>query len=154
MDREKIIELVKALGITAEELGIEPRVETIRDEQFIHEVSEYIKDKEDEETARDYINEKYWDDLGICFKKKYKVVECRLEKKIYKNILVAMPEEDDSSNVEDYYDYYYVDDNDCDYEDEWETDYVNNHQTNLTAEQLRNCYGDDVINCDDFEGEN
>lgn len=151
MDREKIIELVKALGITAEELGIEPKIETVRDTELIEQMRKVIEHFTTPEDARDYINEKYWDDLGIRPKKKYKVVECRLEKKIYKSILVAMPEEDDDSNVEDYYDYYYVDNDDYDDEDEWEIDYTNNHETDLTAEQLRKCYSDDVINYHDFD---
>lgn len=152
-EREYIVAKAKELGITAEELGIEPRVETIRDEQFIHEVSEYIKDREDEEVARDYINEKYWDDLGILPEKKYKIVECRLSKTIYKNVMVAIPEDEDNDFAENCLDNvdYDLDTESPDDEDDWEVDDCYGHENDLTERQIKDSYDqDDIWNYDDF----
>lgn len=142
MEREKIIELVKALGITAEELGINPEIE--KDEQFIHEVSCYIKEQEDEENARDYISEKYWEDLAIVPQKKYKVVRCKMGKMVFKYVNVAIPEDEDDGNADNYIenlddiDLGGVDDEDTDWDMiDWRTE-VND----LTANEVRNIYND------------
>ena len=142
MEREKIIELVKALGITAEELGIKSEIE--KDKQFIHEVSCYIKQQEDEENARDYISEKYWEDLGIVPQKKYKVVRCKMGKMIYKYINVAIPEDEDDGNADNYIEN--TDDIDLggvdDEDGNWDMIDWANTENDLTAKEVRDKYND------------
>lgn len=155
MNREKIIELVKALGITAEELGIKPEIKTIteKDTQFIHEVSQMIIGMDIEEEARDNINEKYWDDLGIRPEKKYKVVGVKVKKEIYKEIKVVMPDDEDSGNVENYIgNMDYLDNDYPDDEEDWEIDDYDTLKEELTAKEI--CYHyntDDIWNYNDFE---
>lgn len=75
-ERARIIELVKTLGITAEELGITPEIK--RDEVFVREVRKLIDGEDiDAEEARNYFREEYWKDLGID-EKKYKIVKCHM----------------------------------------------------------------------------
>jgi hypothetical protein len=148
-EREYIIEKAKELGVTADEMGFAKVEIPIKDEQLIHEVSEYIKYQEDDETARDYFNEKYWEDLGIQ-KKKYKIVKCKMEKTIYKNIYVAMPEDEDTDNVNDYIDSTDSLDNDyTDDEEEWEVNDYNVDEWDLTEEDVDK-KGEDVWNQDTF----
>lgn len=155
MERENIIELVKALGITAEELGIKPEIKTIteKDEQLFHEVSEMIHETEmDLELVRDYINEKYWDDLGIRPEKRYKVIKVTLEKTVYKDIKVAIPEDTDEDDV-----MYYVDglhNLDTDYpddEEDWEFSGSDIADDNITAKEIDDKYGSELWNYDDYE---
>lgn len=150
MERGTIIELVKALDITAEELGIQPEIKTVteKDEQLIHEVSEYIKDREDEETARDYINEKYWDDLAIRPKKKYKVVTVKLQKLVHAETKVVIPEDEDEDEAENYIDTYNIDVED---EDDWEVNETDIDTEDVTEEQIKNRYcEDDIYNYYEF----
>ena len=150
MERQTVIELVKALGITAEELGVEPTVKTVteKDTQLIHEVSQYIKEREDEETARDYISEKYWDDLNIRPEKKYKIVTVKFQKTLYAEVKVAMPEDEDEGNADDYIDMYGIDYDD---EDDWEVDRTYTDTEGLTEKEIKNRYGeDDIYNYNDF----
>lgn len=155
MEREKVVALVKALGITAEELGIEPKTEVREvvktDEQFIHEVANMIHGMEMEEDARDNINEKYWEMLGIMPEKKYKVVEVTMKKTIYQKVTVAMPNDEDTSYVEDYIDTYDLDyDNPYD-EDDWETDGYDVEKDELTAKEIEDKYSySEIYNYDSF----
>lgn len=150
MERQSVIEIVKSLGITAEELGVEPIVKTVteKDTQLIHEISQYIKEREDEETARDYISEKYWDDLAIRPEKKYKIVTVKLQKTMYAEVKVAMPEDECDGNVEDYIDMYNIDSDD---EDDWELDRTYTDTDDLTEKEIKNRYcEDDIYNYNDF----
>lgn len=151
MERQSVIEIVKSLGITAEELGVQPEIKTVteKDEQLIHEVSEYIKEREDEETARDYINEKYWDDLAIRPKKKYKIVTVKLQKTLYAEVKVAMPEDEDEGNAEDYIDdIQYIDSDD---EEDWEVDRTYVEEEDMTEKEIKNRYSEnDIYNYYDF----
>ena len=151
MERQTVIELVKALGITAEELGVEPTVKTVteKDTQLIHEISQYIKEREDEETARDYISEKYWDDLAIRPEKKYKILTVKLQKTLYAEIKVAMPEDEDEGNAEDYIDdIQYIDSDD---EEDWEVDRTYVEEEDMTEKEIKNRYSEnDIYNYDDF----
>lgn len=151
MERQTVIELVKALGITAEELGVEPTVKTVteKDTQLIHEVSQYIKESEDEEKARDYISEKYWDDLAIRPEKKYKIVTVKLQKTMYAEVKVAMPEDEDEGNAEDYIDdIQYIDSDD---EEDWEVDRTYVEEEDMTEKEIKNRYSEnDIYNYDDF----
>ena len=150
MDREKIIELVKALGITAEELGIAPKIETVRDTELIEQMRKVIEHFTTPEDARDYISEKYWEDLGIQ-KKKYKVVRVKMEKTIYKNIYVAMPEDEHTDNVDDYIESLYNLDNDYpDDEEDWEVNDYEVDENNLTEEEVNNRGQDEIWNYDNF----
>lgn len=143
-EREYIIEKAKELGVTAEELGVEPREVIVKDTQLIHEVSEMIHSMETEEDARDYINEKYWDDLGIRPPKKYKVMNVRLSKTIYKDIKVVIPE--DEEYVEDYIDYLYNLDNDYpDDEEDWEIGDYDSIREDLTEDEIKSNYSEDEI---------
>ncbi len=150
-EREYIIGKAKELGITAQELGIQPEIKTVteKDKQLIHEISEYIKYYEDDEMARDYFNEKYWEDLGIQ-KKKYKIVKCKMEKTIYRNIYVAMPEDEDTDRVNNYIEGTdYLDNDNTDDEEEWEVNDYNVDEWDLTEEDVDK-KGEDVWNQDTF----
>ena len=155
MERTKIIELVKALGITAEELGIKPetQIKTVieKDTQFIHEVSQMIIGMDIQEEARENINEKYWDDLGIA-EKKYKIVKCKMAKTIYKDIYVAMPEDED----EDYYagrcvgDTSNLDNDYPDDEEDWEIGDIEIEEEDLTESEVNRRGQDEIWNYNDF----
>ena len=154
MEREKIIELVKALGITAEELGIEPRVEKqiVRDEEFVREVRKLIDGEEiDAETARTYFREEYYEQLGIA-EKKYKIVKCKMAKTIYKDILIAMPEDED----EDYYagrcvgDTSNLDNDYPDDEEDWEIGDIEIEEEDLTESEVNRRGQDEIWNYNDF----
>lgn len=154
MEREKIIELVKALGITAEELGIKPEIKTVteRDDTFIREVRKLLIGEEiDDETARTYFREEYWSDLNI-EPRKYKIVKCQMEKVIYKNIYVAMPQDEDIDNVDKYIGYS-LDNLDTDYpddEEDWELYDTDVDEDELTEEEVNNRGQDEIWNYNDF----
>ena len=150
-EREYIIAKAKELGITAEELGIKPETQIKKDEQLIHEVSEMIHEMEmDLELVRDYISEKYWEDLAITPPKKYKIVECEMQKTIYKKILVAIPQDEDEDNVDDYIGDLCTLDNDYpDDEEEWEINTTQIDEDDLTEDEVNN-RGSDIWNYDDF----
>lgn len=148
-EREYIIAKAKELGITAEELGIQPVVKTVteKDYGFITEVKSLIKGMEIEpEDARNYIDGEYWDDLDIA-PKKYKLVECTLRKTIYKKTMVAMPEDEDESNVEDYLSDIdmEIDTESPDDEEDWEIDDYTTADDNLTEEDVRDAYNEDEV---------
>lgn len=151
-ERNELIQLAKEQNITAEELGIVPTIIKERDVEFFDNVARFIKEYELEEKARDCIEEKYWDDLGIRPIPKYQVIEVKLEKRIYRNIKVAIPIDEDAYNVDDYFNTYdldmdYVDPDD---EDDWEIEdtsvYDSNDGEGATIERLINHYGDDIYN--------
>lgn len=153
-EREYITAKAKELGITAEELGIEPRVEkqTVRDEQFVREVRKLIDGEEiDAETARTYFREEYYEDLGIA-EKKYKIVKCKMAKTIYKDIYVAMPEDED----EDYYagrcvgDTSNLDNDYPDDEEDWEIGDVEIEEEDLTESEVNRRGQDEIWNYNDF----
>lgn len=153
-DREYIIAKAKELGVTAEELGIEPIVKTVttKDYEFIRQVGCLLSGFEiDAEDARDYFPEEYWDDLGIA-PQKYKVVKVRVEKTIYKEIYVAMPEDRDTDNVDDYIGYSLSNlDNDYpDDEDDWEINDYEVDEDNLTEDEVNRRGQDEIWNYNDF----
>ena len=153
-NREQVIALVKALNITAEELGIQPEVKTVPDKQLLHELSEMISGEEiNKETARDYFDKKYWHDLGI-EEKKYSIYEVRLSKTIYKKINVAVPENTSKYDVMDYVGNLSNLDNDFpDDEDDWNDDDTTEFEC-LTKEEIEAKFGqDDLWNYDDFADE-
>lgn len=151
-ERARIIELVKSLGITAEELGITPEVK--RDEVFVREVRKLIDGESiDAEEARNYFREEYWKDLGID-EKKYKIVKCRMSKMIYKDIYVAMPEdEDEEMRIEEYATN--LENLEIDYpndEDDWDFAGITVDETDLTESEVRyrSRDGREIWNEDDF----
>jgi len=151
-ERARIIELVKTLGITAEELGITPEVK--RDEVFVREVRKLIETEEiDAEEARNYFREEYWKDLGID-EKKYKIVKCHMSKMIYKDIYVAMPEdEDEEMRIEKYTNH--LENLEIDYpddEDDWDFAGITVDETDLPESEVRyrSRDGREIWNEDDF----
>ena len=153
-EREYIIEKAKELGVTIEELGFSKEIEVIKDEELYHDLREYIGYNDDPEIARDYFDKKYWEDLNIVPKKKYKIVEVMLEKKIYQKIKVAMPEDEDESNVNDYIGYNLNDlENYNPYdEDDWEIDSYEEYENDMTAKEIGYKYNyEDIWNYDDIE---
>ena len=151
-EREYIIAKAKELGITAEELGVVPEVKTVtaKDYNFIKQVGCLLSGFEiDPEDARDYFAEEYWEDLGIA-EKKYKIFKVTVKKTIYKDIYVAMPEDEYDYNVTEYLDN--IDNIDNDYpddEEEWEVDDYVLDEDDLTEDEVNN-RGDDIWNYDDF----
>lgn len=142
MEREKVIELVKALGITAEELGIEPKQQSVEKYgEMIREISQMIKGMDIEEEARDNINEMFWEELGITPKKKYKIVRCRMAKTLYQNVYVVMPEDEDEDIAEDYIDDAdTIDVNNPDSETDWEMMDCDIYREGLTADEVEEMY--------------
>lgn len=150
MDKEKIIEMVKALGLTAEELGFEEKIK--RDEEFDELVKRFINALNLKDKARDYFSEKYHELLGI--QEKYKILEVRMARTIYKDIRVAIPQDEDDLNMWDYLpDLNYELSNDYpDDEDDWSDERYNTFEENLTADQVRyECCEEDLINYSDFD---
>lgn len=148
-EREYIIAKAKELGITAEELGIAPQFVEVaqKDWKILHEVAQVIRNFDlDFDDVRDAISEEYWDDLGIA-PKKYKLVECTLRKTIYKKTMVAMPEDEDESNVEDYLSDIdmEIDTESPDDEEDWEIDDYTTADDNLTEEDVRDAYNEDEV---------
>jgi len=148
-NREQVIALVKALGITPEELGIEPKV--ITDKQLIHEISEMIRQDEiEKEHAREFFDEKYWDDLGIA-QKEYRVVKVSLRKTIYKHVDVVIPQDEPLCGARDYV--MNLGDLDNDYpedEDDWEEYDEEEMVDRLTKKEIENRFdSDDIWNYDD-----
>lgn len=152
-EREYIIAKAKELGITAEELGIAPVVKTVteKDDDFIRQVGRLLSGFEiDAEDARDYFAEDYWEDLGIA-EKKYKIVKATVKKTIYKDVYVAMPEDENDYNVNEYLDN--LDNLDNDYpddEEEWEVDDYEVDEEGLTENEVNNRSQDEIWNYDDF----
>lgn len=152
-EREYIITKAKELGITAEELGIAPVVKTVteKDYEFITEVKNLIEGMEiDPEDARNYIDGEYWEDLGIA-EKKYKIVKATVKKTIYKDVYVAMPEDENDYNVNEYLDN--LDNLDTDYpddEEDWEVDDYEVDEEGLTEDEVNNRGQDEIWNYDDF----
>ena len=149
---ETLKEIIKANGLTAEILGIAPKIETVRDTELITQMKQFIENYGIEpEKAREKFSEKYWEDLGI-EKKKYKVVKTRMMKTIYKNIYVAMPEDEDTDNLDKYIESIYNLDNDCpDDEEEWEICDYDVDENNMTADEVNRRGQDEIWNYDDFE---
>ena len=149
---EKLKEIIKSNGFTAEMLGIAPKIETVRDEEFIKKVRDFIAGFEiDSQDARDYFPEKYWEDLGIQ-EKKYKVVKVRMEKTIYKDIYVAIPENECTDNVDIYIESLYNLDNDYpDDEEDWKINDYEVDENNMTADDVNRRGQDEIWNYNDFE---
>ena len=149
---EKLKEIIKSNSFTAEMLGIAPKIETVRDTELIRQMRQFIVGMEiDLEHARENFSEKYWEDLGIQ-KKKYKVVKVRMEKTIYKDIYVAMPEDEDTDNVDNYIESLYNLDNDyLDDEEEWEVNDYKVDEDNMTADDVYERGQDEIWNYNDFE---
>lgn len=148
---EKLKEIIRANGFTAEMLGIAPKIETVRDEELIAQMRKVIEHFATPEDARDYISEKYWEDLGIQ-KNKYKVVKVRMEKIIYKDIYVAMPEDEDIENVDNYIENLHNLDTDYpDDEEDWELNDYEVDEDNMTADDVNRRGQDEIWNYYDFE---
>lgn len=149
---ERLKEIIKANGFTAEMLGIAPKIETVRDTELIRQMRQFIVGMEIEpEQARENFSEKYWEDLGIQ-KKKYKVVRVKMEKTIYKNIYVAMPEDEDTDNVDNYIETLYNLDNDYpDDEEEWEVNDYEVDEDDMTADEVNRRGQDEIWNYNDSE---
>lgn len=148
---ERLKEVIKANGFTAEMLGIAPKIETIRDEELMRQMQQFIVGMEIEGQARENFSEKYWEYLGIQ-KKKYKVVKVRMEKTIYKDIYVAMPEDENTDNVDNYIGSLYNLDNDCpDDEEEWDVNDYEVDEDNMTADDVNRRGQDEIWNYNDFE---
>lgn len=151
MDKEKIIEMIKALGLTAEELGFTDTIK--RDTEFDELVKCFIDELDFKDKARDYFPEKYHELLDIK-QEKYKILEVRMARTIYKDIRVAIPQDEDDYNMWDYLpDLNYELSNDYpDDEDEWGDERCNTFEENLTADQVRyKCCEEDLINYSDFD---
>ena len=150
MDKEKIIEMIKALGLTAEELGFEEKVK--RDEEFDTIVKRFIKEMNISDDAKDYFPEKYHKMLGI--EDQYKVVEVEVSRTITKTVLVAMPAEDPVCDAADYLpDLTYNLDNDYpESETDWEVQDENKITEDMSATQIREEYREEeIMNYSDFD---
>ena len=127
--REEIIEKVKELGITQKELGFrdyEGVYNNVIEQKdiLLTAIYELIKNCEiDPETAREYVPEEYWDEVGIS-EKKYKVVEVTLMRRQYKKVYVVLGDDESTYDAEDKIDLYEASeyDSDDDYEGDWEID--------------------------------
>ena len=150
--REGIIKAVKAMGITASELGIYPVTRYEVDIDFLKGVQKLIGYEDiDPATARDCIPEKYWEDLGIA-EKTYQVVRVTLSKTIRQDIYVAIPDDTSIYDVGDYINNMEEVEWDEDEGDDWEVDDQNTEESNITAEEVRDNYTQgDLWNFDDFD---
>lgn len=150
--RENIIEAVKAMGITANELGICPVTRYEVDIDFLKGVQKLIGYEDiDPATARDCIPEKYWEDLGIA-EKTYQVVRVTLSKTIRQDIYVAIPDDTSIYDVGDYINNMEEVEWDEDEGDDWEVDDQNTEESDMTAEEVRNNYTQgELWNFDDFD---
>lgn len=154
MDRDKVIELIKALGITAEELGIQPEVKP--DEMFVQNVKEFIEQYSSKEKAKEFFSDEYYELLGFKEEKKYQLVELKLAKTIYKNVQVILDMDESTDDAfykgSDYADFDYELGLDYpDDEDGWEEDNCKVINTDLTKEYIEQyCNPDLVWNYDDM----
>lgn len=148
MDRGKVIELVKALDITAEELGIQPEVKP--DEMFVQNVKEFIEQYSSKEKAKEFFSDEYYELLGFKEEKKYKLVELQLSKTIYKNVRVILDMDESDGDAfckgDDYADFDYnlsvdyPDDEDC-----WEEDNVRVIDDDLNRSDIKYSYDPETI---------
>lgn len=149
-EREYIIQRARELGVTAEEMEFCKMEIPVPDKQLIHEVSQMIIGMDIKEEARENISEKYWNDLGIA-KKKYKVVKTTVQKTVYKDIFVAMPEDEDIDRINHYVgsldnlDTAHPDD-----EEDWEISDYEVDEDNLTEDEVNRRGEDDIWNYNDF----
>lgn len=149
-DREYIIAKARELGVTADEMGFCKMEIPVPDKQLIHEVSQMIIGMDIKEEARENISEKYWEDLAIA-KKKYKVVKTTVQKTVYKDIFVAMPEDEDIDRINHYVGS--LDNLDTDYpddEEDWEISDYEVDEDNLTEDEVNRRGEDDIWNYNDF----
>ena len=152
--REEIIEKVKELGITQNELGFRDyeaeaiqlrescRLVSNRYYELIEALRELIKNCEiDPETAREYVPVEYWDEVGIS-ENKYKVVEVTLIRRQYKKVYVVLGDDQSTYDAEDKIDLYEASDYDSDDEDEgdWEIDDTEVEDYSLSYDDVVNQY--------------
>ena len=153
-EREYIIAKAKELGIEnykAELVQFRNNCQFVSDQrdELIIALRKIIENCEiDPETAREYVSPDYWEDLGIA-EKKYKIVKVTVKKTIYKDIYVAMPEDENECNILDLDNLDNLDNDYPDDEEEWEVDDYVLDEDDLTEDEVNN-RGDDIWNYDDF----
>lgn len=161
--RTETINAVKSMGITAKELGFKDAdgLEALciaKSKQYnnlTNAVAKLIKELDVREDARGFIPEEFWEDLEIA-DKKYKVVRAKVSRMVYAEVLVAIPEDGDSCDVEDALNIswsnsdaltdYVSDEDDWEYEDYYEV------TNSLTGSEVKERYDQDELwNYEDLE---
>lgn len=154
--RTETIKAVKAMGITARELGFgdAEALEMIcvaKSRQFDNlttAIAKLIKELDAEETAREIIDEEFWDDLGIT-ENKYKIVEVKLQKTLYKTVNIVMGNDEDEYNADNYIDLYAIEDYEADDCDNWEVMSTTELEDDLTrSEAAMKDFENDIDNID------
>lgn len=154
--RTETINAVKSMGITAKELGFgdAEALQTLciaKSKQYdnlTNAVAKLIKVLDAKEDAREFIPKEFWEDLEIA-DKKYKVVRAKVSRMVYAEVLVAIPEDGESYDVEDALDIswsnsdaladYVSDEDDWEYEDYYEV------TNSLTESEVKERYGQDEL---------
>lgn len=140
--RTETIKAVKSMGITARELGFgdAEALEMIcvaKSRQFDNlttAIAKLIKELDAEEMAREIIDEEFWDDLGIT-ENKYKIVEVKLQKTLYKTVNIVMGNDEDEYNADNYIDLYAIEDYEADDCDNWEVTSTTELEDDLTRSE-------------------
>lgn len=138
--RGEIIETVKKLKITPQELGVEPEVRYKEDKRLIEGIRNMIDYADiSAEDARAYIPEEYWKEVGI-EEIEYSIVEVTMYKTVRQTIRVAVESDkadDDEAIYEAIGDLTYLDDNPNDDEDDWAISDSGIVERNLTADDVK-----------------
>ena len=148
--RDDTIKAVKSMGITARELGITPRIIEVVPHDFSEAVMTLIHECGiDPETARTWIPEEYWEELGLA--NQYKIVEVELERTVTRKIYVAVPNDVPDSEAEGL-----IEDENFEMEDlcdegYWDVAGVSLYERDLTEDDILNDWGDYALyNYDTF----
>ena len=160
--RSETIEAVKAMGITAKELGFgdADALQTLciaKSKQYdslTNALVRLIKELDIKETAREIIPEEFWDDLEIA-EKKYKIVKAKVSKMVYAEVLVAVPEDASNFDIEDALDISYSNQDALDdyitESDDWEYEDYDEEDDGLTEAEIMDQYDQSELwNYDDF----
>lgn len=152
LTKEEVIQKVKEMGITKEDLGFYNDSFRNAYYELINHTKKLIKDCNiDPADARDVFPEDLWPDLDI-EDKRYKIIRVKLQKTIYKEVDMVVRDYEDASDVWNYVDIREAESWDAldeeDYE-EWEEDDSRIMRTNLTKDEAENY--DTVNDIDDLD---
>ena len=166
--REETINHIKmelaSYNITEAELGFQPvtvpKLIPVPDKEFIEAVKDLIHEEDLAEQAREYIPDKYWEQLDIVPEKKYTVVNVKVQKTISQIVRVAVPEDCDcfsagtlASDIVEQADLSVLEASDSEIEEDWYVEDTDIEEQDMTAEQVRHEYCCELFNADDFDEE-
>jgi len=148
--RENVICMAKQMNVTAEELGIQPKVVVtqVPDKELLEYMKKFIADNDLEGEAKDYFPKEYWDDLEL--NKYYKIVDVEVRKVISQTIRVVIPQDADSMKAEEIVEssISVIGDDDYETEEDWYVYDKDIYDEELTEKEVNSYYSDEIFNSD------